>query len=185
MSNNNSEVRNWIKKSILNERASQRRLYSRFFPEMVGMVEKYTRDKDAVISIVNNGFLRIFKNLEAYDEDRPFLPWAKTLVFRALSDYFRSNSKAGTIVPIYERDAWQLQPALDNLYLEDIMGQLNALPGTTRKVFTLYAVDGYKHREIAEMLKISSGTSKWHVSHARKILKSNISNVKDGQAYGK
>jgi len=148
------------------------------------MVEKYTRDKDAVISIVNNGFLRIFQNLSSYDQNRPFKPWAKTLVFRALSDYFRSKSSAATVVPIFDRDAIHYQPALDNLFLEDLMEHLKQLPNTTRKVFTLYAVKGYKHREIAEMLSISSGTSKWHVSQARSILRKHISNMKDGEAYG-
>lgn len=178
------EIKRWIRESIQNERSSQRKLYGYFFADMCRMVEKYTRDKDAVISIVNNGFLRIFQNLNSYDQDRPFKPWAKTLVFRALSDYFRSNSSAATIVPIFDRDAIHYQPALDNLFLEDLLEHLNQLPNTTRKVFILYAVKGYKHREIAEMLSISSGTSKWHVSQARRILKDHISNLKDGEAYG-
>src|SRR6056297_2029339 len=162
----NNQLRVWIQDSIRNDRASQRKLYSHYFADMCRMVEKYTRDKDAVISIVNNGFLRIFKKLEAYDQDRPFKPWAKTLVFRALSDYFRSQSTPATIVPLFDRDAVQHQPALDNLYLEDLLSHLNSLPHTTRRVFILYAVNGYKHREIAEILTISSGTSKWHVSQA-------------------
>lgn len=182
--NKRNEIKGWIQKSIGNDRTSQRKLYGYYFSDMCRMVEKYTRDKDAVISIVNNGFLRIFKNLDAYDQERPFRPWAKTLVFRALSDYFRSHSKPATIVPLFDRDVVQNQPALDNLYLDDLLSHLNVLPYTTRRVFILYAINGYKHREIAEILSISSGTSKWHVSQARKLLRAQISNLKDGEAYG-
>ena len=184
MTKSGQNIRKWVQESIKNERYSQRKLYGFYFADMCRMVEKYTRDKDAVISIVNNGFLRIFKNLHAYDQERPFKPWAKTLVFRALSDYFRSNNSQATIVPLFDRDAVYYQPALDNLYVEDLLEHLNALPDTTRKVFVLYAMNGYKHREIAEILSISSGTSKWHVSHARKILKLHISKLNDGEAYG-
>ena len=184
MSEKSNEIKEWIRRSIRNDRSAQRKLYSYYFADMCRMVKKYTRDKDTVISIVNNGFLRIFKNLEAFDQDRPFKPWAKTLVFRALSDYFRSNSSPATIVPLFDRDAVYHQPVLDNLYLEDLLQHLNKLPETTKKVFILYAINGYKHREIADILSISSGTSKWHVSQARKLLKTQILTKRDGEAYG-
>ncbi len=183
MSNEPKKVKHWITGCLENDRVSQKLLYQHYFAEMVRMIEKYTRDKDAVISIVNNGFLKIFKNLEAYDIERPFGPWAKTLVFRALSDYFRSSNPQSKVVSLFERDAIAEQPALDHLYMEDLILHLNQLPPTTKKVFILYAIEGYKHKEISEILSISDGTSKWHVSNARTILRKYIGGLNEGGVY--
>jgi RNA polymerase sigma-70 factor (ECF subfamily) len=73
-----------------------------------------------------------------------------------------------------EKDVRMSSNALDGLYFEDILNLVDHLPNATQKVFRLYAIEGYTHVEVGEILNISPGTSKWHLSEGRKLLKALI-----------
>lgn len=73
------------------------------------------------------------------------------------------------------------QNGLTNLYFKDLIHLLDQLPPATKKVFSLYAIEGYKHQEISDMLQISTGTSKWHLANARNKLKSLLEENKSFQ----
>jgi RNA polymerase sigma factor (sigma-70 family) len=106
--------------------------------------------------------------------------WIRKLVFHSLSDHFKKKDKKVFFLEIEDRDAPVEGNALNKLYLEDLLKLVDELPDATRDVFVLYAIDGYTHVEIGKMLGISEGTSKWHLSTARKKLKRLI-----GQFYNK
>lgn len=156
---------------VRNDRYCQELLYRRFFPAMMRMCMRYANDQDTAMEIVNLGFLRVFKKINTYSFKGSLEGWIRKLVFHSLSDYYKQRSRSIHFLDIEDRDAPTAESALQNLYLEDILNLVELLPAATREVFYLYAIEGYSHPEIAERVNISVGTSKWHLSAARKRLK--------------
>ena len=154
-----------------NERQWQERLYRQFFPTMMRTAMRYTSDKDTAMMIVNNGFLRVFQKIDKYTFQGSFEGWVRRIVYHSVSDYFKKHSKYLHFLVFEERDEQTKSGALQNLYAEDIMDAVCELPPATQEVFRLYAIEGYTHKEVGEMLNISDGTSKWHLASARKQLK--------------
>jgi RNA polymerase sigma factor (sigma-70 family) len=156
---------------VNNDRFCQELLYKKYFTTMMYMCFRYTSDRDEAMMIVNNGFLRVFKKIHTYSFKGSLEGWIRRLVFHCLSDHFKKNSKYLQFMVFEERDTATQNKALPNLYLEDILSLVDRLPPATKDVFVLYAIEGYTHVEIGKQLDISEGTSKWHLSSARKKLK--------------
>jgi RNA polymerase sigma-70 factor (ECF subfamily) len=166
---------NIIEGCVNNDRKCQELLYRQFFDTMFGMCIRYTRDEDLAMQIVNDGFLRVFKKIDQFRFEGSLEGWIRRLVFHALSDHYRKVNRECKFIDI-EKAArvGQREQILSNLYLQDVYKLISNLPDATRAVFELYALEGYKHAEIGDQLGISEGTSKWHLSNARKLLKEMI-----------
>ena len=162
---------------VKNDRFYQEILYRKYFDSMMRMCMRYTQDRDIAMEIINNGFLRVFKKIGLYSFTGSLEGWIRRLVFHSLSDYFKKKNKAVHFLSVEDWDSPVQQSALSNLYLEDLLQMVENLPDASRRVFHLYAIEGYTHVEIADMINISVGTSKWHLSTARKKLKKMINNL--------
>lgn len=156
---------------VRNERRFQELLYRQYFPKMMGMCMRYTKDRDIAMQIVNNGFLRVFKKIDQFSFKGSLEGWIRRLVYHSVSDYFKKHSKYARFLILEERDDSIRQTALDDLYFQDVLRLVDMLPAATKEVFRLFAIEGYSHKEIAKQQGISVGTSKWHLSAARKRLK--------------
>lgn len=156
---------------IKNDRRCQEQLYRRYFERMMRMCMRYTSDREVAMEIVNTGFLRVFKKLHTFSFKGSLEGWIRRLIFHSLSDYFKKNSKSVHFLDLEDRDAPIREDAYNNLFLEDLLKLVELLPNATKEVFCLYAIEGYTHVEIAKRINISVGTSKWHLSSARKKLK--------------
>ena len=153
-----------------NDRKSQERLYRKYFATMMRMCLRYANDQDTAMEILNNGFLRVFTKIDKYSGTGSLEGWIRRLIFHAISDFFRGKKNPIHFLEIEDWDSAQRSEALQNLYFEDLLGLVELLPNATRRVFYLYAIEGYSHKEIAAQVNISEGTSKWHLSEARKRL---------------
>lgn len=158
-----------------NERRAQEALYRRFFPEMMRMTRRYTRDEDTALEIVNNGMLRVFKKIHTFAFKGSLEGWVRRLVYHSMADYFRDNARYLHFLVFEERDEAVPERGHEVFYEEDILRAVRALPPVSQEVFRLYAIEGYSHAEIAENLSISEGTSKWHLSTARQKLRDMLS----------
>ena len=154
-----------------NERRAQEALYRRFFPEMLRMTLRYTRDEDTAIEIVNNGFLRVFKKIHTFAFKGSLEGWVRRLVYHSMADYFRDNARYLHFLVLEEHDSSVPERGHETFYEEDILRAVRALPPVSQEVSRLYAIEGYSHAEIAANLDISEGTSKWHLSTARQKLR--------------
>ncbi len=139
---------------------------------------RYKRDQDEAAASVNDGFLKILTNLKNYNPQVPFEAWIKRIMINHVIDEFRKNRKVKELIEY--TDFSERNEASDPVnYNEadilfdagDIEEMIKTLPPVTQKVFNLFAIDGYPHKDIAELLKMSEGTSKWHLNSARKKLK--------------
>lgn len=165
-----------IQGCIENDRKSQEMLYKKYFGSMMGMVLRYTSDKEAAQEIINNGFLRAFKKIDTFSHKGSLEGWLRKLVFHSLSEYFKQHNKYLQLLVFEEAERATQEQALHQLYYEDIMKLVGKLPPATRKVFELYAIEGFSHMEISQQVNISIGTSKWHLSAARKQLQQLLQN---------
>ena len=133
--------------------------------------------------VVNNGFLKVFQKLDTYSFSGSFEGWIHRIIYRSIADHYRSEStqiRSNTIFVEFERRADER--LLDALYFDDLLGMAKELPPATYKVFLLYLVEGFKHKEIAAQLNISVGTSKWHLAEAKKALQVIINSNTGGYA---
>lgn len=157
-----------------NDRRAQELLYRRFFPEMLRMCLRYTRDEDVAIEIVNNGFLRVFKKIHTFAFKGSLEGWVRRLVYHSVADYFRDNARYLHFLVLEEYDKSVADTTADPFVEEDILNAVRALPPMAQEVFRLFAIEGYSHAEIAESLNITEGTSKWHLSNARQKLREHL-----------
>jgi len=155
---------------LKNDRKSQERLYRRFFPVMERMIRRHTIDKDQVIDILNNGFLKVFKKLDTYNFQGSFEGWIRKIVYHCMCDYFKKYEKDIKFL-VFGTLNYDVKLRTGNdLYFQDLMKMVDSLPEKQHQVFCLYCIEGYKHAEIAELLNFSHNTSKWYLAEARKRL---------------
>lgn len=142
---------------------------------MSGIAMRYCRSEEDTLQAVNFAFLKVLQNIEKYDQNHALATWIRTILVRHLIDEYRKNHKQIQNIPFEESSEHELalEVNLAEYHFTEmrLRAMLNKLPEVSRTVFNLYAIEGYKHAEIAASLSISEGTSKWHVSEARKRLK--------------
>lgn len=137
---------------------------------------KYHKNEEDTAAIVNKVFLKIFDNLDKYNHSTPIEAWMKRITINHIIDEFRKNKKhKETFIEVDEdsnyNEDFELNIIESDIEEEVVLSVLNQLPKATKNVFCLYAIDGYNHKEITELLNITHETSKWHVKEARKKLK--------------
>lgn len=156
-----------------NDRIAQEKLYKMYHGKLLSMCMRYFDNREDALDALNQGFLKIFKNLDAYDTTQEFAGWAYRIVQNTAIDLVRKHLRKEKKFQLFEiKDDVKVSPnAIQNLYAQDLLGLMHKLPLTTRVVFNLFAIEGYGHQEIAEKLNMSVGTSKWHVNNGRKKLK--------------
>ena len=160
-----------------NDRASQEALYKIYFQMMMLMCMRYISDRDAAAAIVNDGFLKVFTRIDQYQNKGSFEGWIRRIIFRCLSDRVRKDANYLKFMVFEDHEAMDRSNILSKLYEEDILKLIDQIPSASAEVFVLFAIQGYAHKEIAEQKNISIGTSKWHLSEARKKLRELILNI--------
>jgi len=160
------------------DRRAQFQLYKRCFSVLMSVCVRYRRSEEDAAAMVNEGFLKIINNLPKYSPDTPFEAWIRRIMINTLIDDFRKNRKVNELIENQDFTNHQNHDGLVDFNTADLnfeAGQLEAmirlLPPMSQKVFNLFAIDGYGHLEIAELLGISEGTSKWHLSFSRQRLR--------------
>ncbi len=156
------------------DRRAQFQLYKRCFSVLLSVCVRYRRSEEDATAMVNEGFLKIINNLPKYSPDTPFEAWIRRIMINTLIDDFRKNRKVHELIENQDFTDTNNHDGLVDFNTADLQfeaGQLEAmirsLPPMSQKVFNLFAIDGYGHLEIGELLGISDGTSKWHLSFAR------------------
>lgn len=172
----NPETELLLKGCLNQDRAAQEQLYKKYYGKMMATCMRYLGNRDEAMEVLNLGFLKVYQNLDKYDRSGAFDGWVYRIIRNSIIDHIRSkvkyqNMEGGSTEDL---EITVHESVTANLYAKDLMQMLNILPETTRLVFNMFALEGFKHEEIAQILKISAGTSKWHVSEARRVLKNAI-----------
>jgi RNA polymerase sigma-70 factor (ECF subfamily) len=146
----------------------------------MGIAMRYSRDEQDAADIMSHAFVKLFKSIHTFDPAKGNLHgWLKRIIINEALDHIKQRSRFGTS-ELMEAD----EPPVSNDVVEkidaaEIMQLIKQLPPATHAVFVLYVIDGYGHKEIATQLNISEGTSKWHLSEARKNLQRQLTSKKE------
>jgi RNA polymerase sigma factor (sigma-70 family) len=163
-----------VKGCINNERTAQEALYKLFYADMLRVCHSYLPDKELAKEAFNSGFLKVFQSIKNFDVEKGELGgWIRKIMIYTAIDLCRKELKfAALTLHDQNDDDFFISPTiLEKLYFEDILTKIRALPYATQTVFNLYEMDGFSHKEIAEHLNISEGTSRWHLAEAKKKLR--------------
>jgi RNA polymerase sigma factor (sigma-70 family) len=163
------------------ERKAQEMLYKQFAAKMLGVCMRYATDKMEAEDMLQNGFMKVFKKLDDYRGDGAFEGWVRRIMVHSSIEYYRKHHKMVQIMDVTEMsDEPSVNPAaLANMGAKDLMDIIQQLSPGYRMVFNLYAIEGYSHKEIAEIVGITEGASKSQLSRARTILKDLVLKMDD------
>ncbi|MFN4913769.1 MAG: RNA polymerase sigma factor [Sphingomonadales bacterium] len=165
-----------IEGCLANDRRSQEMLYRKYYGRMMTTCLRFNPNPDDALEALNNGFYNVFKNLKQYKGNGSFDGWVYHIVRNAALDFVRKRIKyieTGSLDGL-DADVELVENACEQLEVNGLLKLLESLPDATRTVFNLFALEGFTHKEIAKMLEISEGTSKWHAAEARKLLQSKL-----------
>lgn len=171
--NNYSEI---IKACIKGDRKAQKHLYQLFADKMFGVCLRYADDADEAKDILQDGFIKVFLNLKQFNHKGSFEGWVRRIMVNTALEKFRDKSYlfAVNMEQGYESKDSEYDHILSELAVQDLLKLIQELSPQYRMVFNLYAIEGYSHKEICEMLNIKEGTSKSNLSRAREILKEKV-----------
>jgi len=161
-----------IQSCIAGNPAAQLELYETYSPTMFGICLRYSSDYHSAEDLLQDGFIKAFNNIDRFRGNGSFEGWLKRIFINTAIEQYRKNKRL-SFLPL-ERDqqiSSDQTNALDELAVQDLLKLLQKTPTGYRTVFNLYAVEGYNHREIGELLGISEGTSKSQLARARVFIK--------------
>jgi RNA polymerase sigma factor (sigma-70 family) len=172
------ELSLYIRGCALNERESQKKIYNSFYGYAMAICDCYANNEDDAVEILNDGFLKIFKEVHRYkpaytNEINSFKGWLRKIMVCTAIDHFRKNQKHRVVgeldissahVSVHE------ESGLDKISYDEIIRFIQNLSPAYRTVLSLFIIEGFSHEEIAEQLHISVGTSKSNLAKARKQL---------------
>ena len=162
-----------------NKRKAQEKLYKACFSFLMPVCMRYHNNEHDARASFNIAFMKIIKNLDSLDwKEASFAAWIRRVMNNTLIDEYRKVKRQRERYPSKETDReleyhsdGSKNKALSNIGQGEILSLLNRLKPDSKRVFMLYAIEGYSHKEISEIMEIPEGTSKWHLSHARKELR--------------
>ncbi|MBW1294302.1 RNA polymerase sigma factor [Aquimarina litoralis] len=159
-----------IKKAVKGHRDAQRYIYEKHAPKMLSVCRQYIKDIHHAEEVMSTGFLKVFTNLKQFNFGGSFEGWIRRIMINESISFLRKQKQLVFTedISIYTEESWNNINI--ELGVEQIQELIDSLPEGYKMVFVLYAVEGYKHNEIAKMLGISDNTSKSQLFKARKML---------------
>jgi len=154
---------------------AQRELYERFAPRMMGVCMRYIHDREEAEHVMIGGMVKVYEKLGQFNEKGSFEGWIRRIMVNESLMYIRKHKNMSLEVEIEAVDHAPNYHVLEQtLEANDLLQLVGELPVGYRTVFNLYAIEGYNHKEIAEMLEINENTSKSQLSRARKYLQNRL-----------
>jgi RNA polymerase sigma-70 factor (ECF subfamily) len=173
--------RHLVEACIRNERTAQRQLYELFASKFYAIAVRYMKDEEDAADVLQDTFVKVFKHVNTFRFDCPFEAWARRILINTALKALQKKKRRGYQVDAEEMTNQLSEKATDisNMALEELMGLIHELPDGCQTIFNLYAIEGYKHHEIADLLDISEGTSKSQYSRAKQILKQKLADISE------
>ncbi|MBP8960549.1 MAG: RNA polymerase sigma factor [Bacteroidales bacterium] len=172
-----NDIKEIIKGCLEGKRRDQELLYRRHAPKLYAVCLQYSENDEEARDILQDGFIKIFQNLQNYKFEGSFEGWMRRIVVNTALEKFRARHNLYRVDDIDPADEPKAEPGSEDyagLEAADLLYIIRELPPKYRMVFNLYAIEGYSHKEISQMLNISEGTSKSNLSRARSILQKKV-----------
>ena len=157
---------------------AQEQLYRRLYGFAMAIAMRYAVDEHEAADILGHAFVKMFRSINSFDPEKGnFHGWFKKIIINESLNHIKRRSRFGSLELDVAEEPFVNNSIIEKIDAAGILQLVRQLPPATHAVFVLYAIDGYTHREIAGQLNISEGTSKWHLSEARKILQQKIAAI--------
>ncbi len=158
-----------------NDRYMQDLLYKKYAPRMYGVCLRYSGNTEDANDLLQEGFIKVYRNLSKFRGEGSFEGWIRRIFINTSIEHFRRKTQLYKITEAQENTIEDTDlTALNTLAVKDILQMINELSPGYKAVFNLYVVEGYSHKEIAEMLGITEGTSKSQLARAKGVLKKSL-----------
>ncbi|PKR82089.1 RNA polymerase subunit sigma-70 [Brumimicrobium salinarum] len=169
-----------VQKCISGNAKAQRELFNRFSPLMLGVAMRYIKDKERAEDILQDGFIKVYKNIHRFEHKGSLEGWIRRIVVNTALDHIRKYKKEQTNIELDDSplEIVQKSDAEERLQAEVLMKIVQLLPEGYRIVFNMFAIEGYSHKEIAKHLNISESTSKSQYSRAKSVLRKTLKKYK-------
>ncbi|MCC6753935.1 MAG: sigma-70 family RNA polymerase sigma factor [Saprospiraceae bacterium] len=169
------EIDKIIQGCLRGDRLSQKQLFDRFSGKMLAVCMRYSRHRMEAEDLLQDGFIKVFNHLDQYKSDGPFEQWVRriminTAIKNSQRKSFQNEFAAGEELP----ESQELPEIIDRMSETELLQLINELPEGYRMVFNLYAIEGFSHREISEVLNIEESTSRSQLVKARKVLQEKV-----------
>lgn len=162
------DFRGIVKGCCLRKRSSQNALYRLYYPYGMSICIRYVNNEAEAISVVNDGFLKVFRNISKYDEKQAFKPWFRKILVNTAINHVKKQKKIQMETSIDQISHLSSQEEiLSRINYQELLNMIQSLSTSYRTVFNMYVIDGFKHQEIAEVLGITVSTSKSNLTRAR------------------
>ena len=169
------ELSEIISGCIKEKSKSQEALFNRFSDKMFGVCRYYAKDYSEAEDILHEGFMKVFNNIKKFKGTGSFEGWMRKVFVNTALERYRKKSFIYAVEDVYEyANEINTNEIISNISANDILQLIRDLSPKYRMVFNLYAIEGYSHKEISEMLGISEGTSKSNLARARGILQKKV-----------
>jgi RNA polymerase sigma factor (sigma-70 family) len=155
---------------------AQRLLYERFARKMFGVCLRYTRNREEAEDYLQDGFLKVFQKLSSFKNEGSLEGWIRRVIVNTCLGNIRQQKLQWNDLG-EANEPMEAAVAIDKLQTTDLLELIRQLPPGFRTVFNLYAIEGYSHKEIAELLNITEGTSKSQFARARASLADKLSDL--------
>ncbi|NOT36663.1 MAG: RNA polymerase sigma factor [Saprospiraceae bacterium] len=168
-------VNDIIQGCLAGDTSCQKQLFDRLSGKMMGVCMRYSRDKMEAEDLLQECFIKVYLNLATYKNDGPFELWVRRIIINtSIKRYhkmsYQNESPSSDFLPERQTSA----SAHDGILYEELLGLVNELPDGYRVVFNLYAIEGFSHKEIGELLNIKEATSRSQLVKARMVLQEKI-----------
>ena len=169
-----------VLRCVRREALAQEYLYKRFSNRLMGICSRYSDSLEEAEDVLQEGFVKIFQKIDTFKNAGSLEGWMKRIMVNTALDHYRKNKNFRHLIDIDEIEytSETHQHVLESLGAKDLMKLIKGMPKGFRTVFNLYAIEGYAHKEIAEMLEISESTSKSQYSRAKIYLQKLIQTEK-------
>ena len=158
------------------DQRAQQELYNQYSRKMMGVCLRYVNDRETARDLLQDGFVKVFTNIETYSGVGSFGGWMRKVFVNCALEYLRKSDVLREATDL-DNTAELIQPnasAISDLSVAELMKLVGELPVGFRTVFNMFAIEGYSHREIAEMLSITESTSRSQYTRAKQLLQRKI-----------
>jgi RNA polymerase sigma factor (sigma-70 family) len=172
---NISELDNIIRGCLAGSRKAQEKLFNLFSSEMFGICLYYSKDYTEAEDTLHEGFMKVFRKIEQFESKGSLAGWIRKIMVNTALEKFRKQHQLYALGDEYENsEDIESDNVISNLSVNDLINLIRELSPQYRMVFNLYAIEGYSHKEIGEILGISEGTSKSNLARARYVLQHKV-----------
>ncbi len=177
-----NDLETYIKQCVQNDRGGQLKIYQLFSPVLYGICLKYMKNEDDAKDVFQEAFIIVFEKIHQYKFEGSFEGWLKRIFINKLIETLNKKRKESFFLDVFDPDVNvtdEEELEIFPIEQEKLLEYIRDLPDQYRMVFNLYVFEKMKHKEIAELMKISEGTSKSNLNRAKGILQKRILSIKN------